>query len=44
MIMQKKKKGTNTWKDLGAREGRAAKYESLVTKSTRKRGSFVRYS
>ena len=34
----------NTWKGLGAREGRAAKYESLVTKSTRKRGSFVRYS
>ena len=29
----KKKKGTITWRGLGAREGRAAKYESLVTLS-----------
>ena len=36
----KKKKRMNTWRGLGSRVGQAAKQESLVTKSTRKRGLF----
>ena len=39
-----KKKGTITWRGLGAREGRAASTKAWLQSQLENRGSFVRYS